>query len=457
MNKTLPPEIETLLRERPGLRFLEVLLADINGVIRGKRLPLDETATLFGRGINLSASAHLLDMRGRNVEGPGLGTDDGDPDFLCLPVPGSVAPVPWSDESLGQCLISMYTRDGHPYFAEGRHVLQAVTRRFTEQGLTPVVAMELEFYLLADSEHRPPELCIGRIPGTRTVHTGPQLYNVEDLHDLDPFLRDLEHACRLQHLPATTVVSECAPGQFEVNLHHVADAVAAADHAVLLRRAIRGVARRHGLAATFMAKPFEDFGGSGTHVHVSLVDRDGRNVFAPAAAGEPFSPRLPQAVAGLLAAMPESMAIFAPNANSYRRLRPGSFAPIAPNWGRNHRNVAVRVPLSESTDTRIEHRVAGADANPYLTLAAVLAGMHHGLSGALVPPRMIAEGEVVGREVRVPNRWEAALDAFAAGRILPAYLGEEFCRVYAQCRRTEADQFHYQVGDLDYEWYLRVL
>jgi glutamine synthetase len=457
MRNDLPPEIAALLAIAPDIDQLEVIVADINGVVRGKRLPIAETPTLFGRGINFSASAHLLDMRGRNIDGLKLGTEDGDPDFLCRPVPGSVVRVPWASRPLAQCLISMYTTSGAPYFAEGRHVLEAVNGRFTAAGLTPVVATELEFYLLADSATPLPELIVGRIPGTATVHTGPQLYNVEDLHDIDGFLRDLEAACRAQNLPATTAVSESAPGQFEVNLHHVADAVLACDHAVLLRRAVRGVARRHGLAATFMAKPFAEHAGSGLHVHVSLQDKSGINVFAPRAAGEAYSPELAHAVGGTLAAMAESMAIFAPNANSYRRFRPGAFAPVSPNWGVNHRNVAVRIPMSERADTRLEHRVAGADANPYLTVAAILSGMHHGMTANLAPPPPVGEGHRAEHADRLPVRWEQALDRFAAGSLLPGYLGARFCQVFEQCRRWEAEQFHAQVGHLDYEWYLRVL
>lgn len=457
MQSDLPSEISALLKRVPAIDQVEVLIADINGVMRGKRLPVAETQALFDRGINFSASAHLLDMRGRNIDGLRLGTEDGDPDFLCRPVPGSVVPVPWASRPLAQCLISMYTTAGVPYFAEGRHVLEAVTARFTAANLTPVVATELEFYLLADNLKPLPELIVGRIPGTSTVHTGPQLYNVEDLHDIDALLQELEDACRLQNLPATTAVSECAPGQFEVNLHHVADAVLACDHAVLLRRAVRGVARRHGFAATFMAKPFAEHAGSGLHVHVSLKDRTGANIFAPRADGGAPAPELEHAIAGTLAAMAESMAIFAPNANSYRRFRPGAFAPVAPNWGANHRNVAVRIPMSQSDDTRLEHRVAGADANPYLAVAAILAGMHHGMAAMLAPPPPVGEGQVAPPSGRLPVRWETALDRFAAGGILPGYLGGDFCRVFEHCRRWEAEQFHGQVGHLDYEWYLRVL
>jgi glutamine synthetase len=457
MDQKLPEEICNLLREQPELRYLEVLLVDVNGIVRGKRIALAETAALFGRGINLPGSLHLLDMRGRNIEGLVIGTDDGDPDMVCRPVPGSVAMAPWVTHPVAQCLIAMYTPDGAPWFADSRHVLAGVNERFRTRGLTVVTAVEMEFYLLADQAGPLPELKIGRIPGTQSLHTGPQLFNVEDLHELDGFLHDLDAACRAQNLPASTAISECAPGQFEINLHHVADPMRACDHAALLRRAIRGVARNHGLAATFMAKPFAEFSGSGTHVHVSVYDAQGRNIFAPVEQGALFSPALRHAVGGLVAAMPESMAIFCPNANSYRRLRPGAFAPVYANWGPNHRNVAIRIPISDPENARIEHRVAGADANPYLVTAAILAGIHDGLERKIEPPPMIPEGAPIRPDKPLPNRWEAALDAMAAGRILQAHLGERFCRVYEKARRIESEQFHAQVSHLDYEWYLRVL
>jgi glutamine synthetase len=457
MQQELPDELRKLAHDHPQVRYVEALLVDVNGIVRGKRIALEEAAALWGRGINLPGALHLLDMRGRNIEGLRIGTDDGDPDMISRAVPGTLAMTPWLEHPIAQCLLGMYMPTGEPWFADSRHVLAAVYRHYRERGLSVVAAVEMEFYLLADDDGPLPELRIGRIPGTQTLHTGPQLFNIEDLHELDGFLHELNAACRAQQLPASTAISECAPGQFEINLHHVDGPLRACDHAVLLRRAIRGVARRHGMAATFMAKPFAEFSGSGSHVHVSVYDRDGRNFFAPVVAGEPFAPALRHAVGGLVAVMPESMAFFCPNANSYRRLRPGAFAPIYANWGLNHRNVAIRIPASDAMNLRIEHRVAGADANPYLATAAILAGMLHGMEHRIEPPRMIAEGETIHPEKLLPNRWEAALDALEGARTLPPYLGERFCNVYAQARRTESEQFHAQVSHLDYEWYLRVL
>jgi len=451
--------IQALLDSCPELQVMELLLPDINGILRGKRINRDEFGQLCSAGINLPASAHLVDSRGMSIDGLDAGSADGDPDYLCRPVPASFAPVPWADPRLGQCLISMYQADGRPYFADARHVLGRVNEQLAGSGYRAVVAIELEFYLLADDVGGGPRARLGRIPGLQRHQEGPQLYSLEDLHELESFFSAIDDVCSAQGIPASTAISEYAPGQYEINLRHVDDAARACDHAVLLRRTIRGVARRHRMAATFMAKPFAGHGGSGMHVHVSLLDGAGRPVFRRDGScidGVPASVR--HAVGGLVAAMDESMAIFCPNANSYRRLRPGSFAPVSPNWGCNHRNLALRIPLSDDDNIRIEHRVPGADANPYLVVAAILAGMHHGLVNRIEPPEMIREKEVVkpGKPT-LPLHWNLALSSLEEARILPAGMGPEFIRVFGQCRRCEAERFQAQVSNIDYDWYLRVV
>jgi glutamine synthetase len=242
-----------------------------------------------------------------------------------------------------------------------------------------------------------------------------------------------------------------------VNLRHVADPALACDHAVLLKRAVKAVARRHGLAASFMAKPFADFSGCGLHIHVSLLNADGENVFAGTSVDGEFSDQLRHAIGGLVESMADSMAIFAPNANSYRRFRPRCYAPLTPNWGPNHRSLALRIPLSAPADTRVEHRVAGADANPYLVVAAVLAGIHFGIVSECEPGPMVKTREPIKERITLPVRWEAALSVFESGSILPEYLGEKYHKLFAACRREECDRFHAQVSNRDYEWYLRAV
>ncbi len=450
-------ELQRFLDEQPGCGMIELLIADMVGVLRGKRVLPEEFDKVFGKGFNIPGSAVMLDTMGAVIPGLPYGAEDGDPDVYARPVPGSLAPIPWARRHCGQALFALYDRDGSPYFADPRHVLTRAAEPLRRRGLTVVMAAELEFYLI-EAGHHGVSPRLPAIPGTRFGQRGEQVYHPDDLWELEAFLDELTETCRAQSLPVGTTISEFAPGQFEVNLHHVPDPVLACDHAVLLKRAVRAVARRHGTAACFMAKPFAEFAGSGLHFHVSLLDEDGSNFLSggnPDLAVPPFHDRLRHAVGGLQATMGDAMALFAPNGNSYRRLRPDFFAPVMPNWGVNHRGVSIRIPLSGPRNLRIEHRTAGADANPYLVAAAVLAGIEHGLEHGIAPDRMVAEGELVELEVRLPVRWDEALERFGESTVLPRYLGREYCRVYEHARRVESQRFHNEVSDRDYQWYLR--
>ncbi|MBX6323663.1 MAG: glutamine synthetase, partial [Rhodospirillaceae bacterium] len=350
-------------------------------------------------------------------------------------------------------LLTMHELDGAPAPADPRHALARVIERFAPLGLTPVAAVELEFYLLdrAPGPDGRPQPAASPVSGRRPGQL--QAYWLDDLDDMAPVLQDVFRACAMQGIPAETLIAEYSPGQFEIVLRHRADALRAADEAVMYKRLVRGVAARHGLDATFMAKPFAERAGSGMHLHVSLETADGANAFADEdPAGGPL---LRHAVAGTMATMAESMAVFAPNANSYRRFRRNSYAPMAPAWGINNRSVALRVPAGPAAARHVEHRVAGADANPYLALAAVLAGMHHGIVSRLDPGPPVSGNAYARLAPSLPLDWARALDAFAASTLLKDYLGERFCEIYLAIKRAEAERFGAQVSELDYAWYLR--
>jgi glutamine synthetase len=455
-NEKSGDELQRFLKAYPDTKLLELLQPDMNGVFRGKRLPAEEFTKLFDGGVNYCASSVVMDTKGEAFDTIFYGNRDGDPDVIGHPVAGSLAPVPWASQPIGQVILRLNDTDGSPYFADPRTVLDSVLKKLTDMDLKPVVATELEFYLLEhDGEKFVPK--VSRLPGSDLPQNGVQFSTLDELALIDPFLADVDRVCQLQNVPAGTALSEYAPGQFEINLHHVDDAVLACDHAVLLKRIIKAVAQQHELAASFMAKPFTDFAGCGMHMHISLIDADGNNVFAGSSADGEFSDTLRHAIGGMAETMAESMAIFAPNANSYRRYGRNSYVPSAPNWGPNHRDLALRIPLSSPENTRVEHRVACADANPYLAMAAVLAGLHHGITNKCDPGVMVAAGEEVDEEITLPVRWELALDAFAAGKILPQYFGETYHEVFEKCRREECDRFHAEVSEHDYEWYLRAV
>ena len=450
-------ELTAFLKDAPDTQLLEIAVADMNGILRGKRLQKEDFASPFSNsGINYCASSVVMDTKGEAFNNVVYGSGDGDPDIIGHAVPGSLAVIPWAAAPSAQVLLDLTGTDGVPYPLDPRNVLRNAIKPLTDMGLRPMIATELEFYLIEhDGQQFRPK--VGRIPGSQLPQSGLQYSSLDDLADIDPFLRDLAEVCRAQNIPAGAALSEYAPGQFEVNLQHVDDPVLAADHAIYLKRAVKAVAKRNDLAASFMAKPFAGFAGCGMHVHISLLDVDGNNVFEGSSADGPFSDTLRHAVGGMAAAMKESMAVFAPNANSYRRYSRNSYVPSTPNWGPNHRDLALRIPLSSAKNTRIEHRVAGADSNPYLVLAAVLAGIHHGIASKADPGVMVKTREEIESKTTLPVRWELALDIYDAGRILPQYFGQEFYRVFASCRREECDRFRAEISNRDYEWYLRAV
>ncbi len=452
----LKQELKAYMERWPDTRFMDVFSPDINGVPRGKRIPVEDFGKVFGKGANFCASSALLHTKGDAPENVVYGTHDGDPDVKSIAVAGSLAPVPWAEIPTAQCLLELTEFDGTPFFLDPRNVLRKALQPLKDMGLHPVMATELEFYLVRhDGTTFVPRL--PTIPGSNLPQTGIQYSCFEDLDDVEPFLVDLDKFCRAQNIPAGAALSEYSPGQFEVNLNHVDDPALACDHAILLKRAVKAAARKNGMAATFMAKPFAEHAGSGMHMHISLLDDDGNNIFSGESKDGDFSDSLRHAIGGLAEAMPESMAVFAPNANSYRRYAPGFYAPATPNWGPNHRDLAMRIPVSSQKNRRVEHRVAGADSNPYLVVASVMAGIHHGIKNQCDPGPMTPEGADIEYKMTLPVRWPYALDTFEAGRILPEYFGKEYHRVFGVCRREESDKFHCEVSNKDYEWYLRAV
>lgn len=461
MSTTQPSDSEAVafLEQNPDVLTIDMLVPDMNGILRGKQLTREYLPKLYTDGVRMPGSNYLLDWTGQNIETLDYGSADGDPDFLCFPVSGTLARIDWARRPSAQVLASMVDANGTPHFADPRHILSRVLKRFEEIGLTPVVAIEYEFYLIdqedaANGNVRPAR---GRETAWRSNTTN--VYGVEELYDFEEMFDEIQQVCAAQGLPAETFVVEYASGQYEINLHHEADALKACDQAILLERCIKAVARKHGVIASFMAKPFSDQAGCGLHIHCSLLDKDGNNVLAgpmDEAIGRPISDTMRHAVAGLLQTMREGMAIFAPNANSYRRLRPGTYAPVRGLWGGDNRTVPLRIPGGSEKAIRVEHRVAGADANPYLVMATVLAGIHHGITNKLKPqPPVVGDGYAEEGGIELPIRWPVALAAFDESNFLDEYLGEEWCDVFLAARQFEAENHHFTIHQLDYAWYLR--
>ena len=448
-------EAKAFFAAHPEVDAVDLIFTNMCGVPRGKRLRQHEILSVYECGRFLPISVTFADITGRDVEETKLLWETGDADCQVWPVPGTLVPTPWGGPDAAQVLTSFHELDGTPHDLDPRNVLNGVIAKLQAIGLTPVVAVELEFYLLQEgrgADGRPQPAKSGEIE-----RSDIQVYGMAELDDQRPFLDDLYAGADAQGIPLESAISEYAAGQFELTLRHKPDALRACDDAVMYKRLVKATAAKHGIEATFMAKPFSESAGNGMHLHVSLVDDQGVNVFA--ADDAEGSPLLRHAIAGMKALLADSFAIFAPNANSYRRFRANSYAPVAPTWGVNNRTVSFRVPAGSPASRHVEHRACGADANPYLAVAAVLAAMHHGIAGKLDPgPAIVGNGyeaEPASDADPMPANWFAAVDRFAASALMKEYLGARFVDVYAAVKRSEQDRYFAEVPELDYAWYLR--
>ena len=451
MSNSADSEWAQLLAKHPDIRFVDAFVTDLNGVERGKRIDRASADKIWSAGMPLPGSMFALDVLGATVQATGLGFDDGDADRPCRPVAGTLVPVPW-DPLLAQLQLSMFEPDGRAFFGDPRHVLARVLEKFQRLNLTPVVAIEYEFYFVdkarsADGQPQPPPL-----PLTTRREFRTQINSMSDLNEYSTLLSAIDGACQQQRVPASSALAEYGPGQFEINLHHQADALRACDEAMRFKRIVKCVARTHGCDATFLAKPYRDMAGSGLHIHVSVLDAGGRNIFACDDPGE--NADLRHAVAGLLATLADGMAICAPGPNSYRRFVRESYVPMMPSWSINNRGSAIRIPMSDAANKRIEHRLAGADANPYLVMAWVLAGIHYGLSRAVEPPPVLQGNAYETQGEPLPTHWPLAIEKFRGSDLAREYLGKPFSKLFATVKRAELEDFNSYVTPLEVAWFM---
>lgn len=413
----------------------------------------------FGQGVNFPLSLHGLDVWGNEVPNTGLHISSGDLDGFCTAVPDTLCAVPWGSDATGeadattaQVILQTKTPEHESFGGCSRAVLEQALDRLSDRGLTPVCAFELEFHLLkanADWQGGRPEVAaFDETPDAQLM------YGLDALADKAPVFADIRRAAHWAGLPIDTIVKEAGSGQFEVNLNHRDNALRAADDVILLKRVIGEAARKHGLCATFMAKPYMDQPGNGMHVHTSLLDDTGTNIFA----GDTGTTRQHHAVAGLLQSMPDMALIFINTRNGFRRMAPGSYAPTRSNWGANNRSVAVRLPAAPDSAKRIEHRVSGADANPYLVLAALLHGMMDGLDKKVEPSPPVTgnayEETTPNRGEALPVSQEAALEIFRNSVYAERVLGTQMHSILSAVKQAEIDGFANDISPFEYRTFL---
>ncbi|MDE1895702.1 MAG: glutamine synthetase [Rhodospirillales bacterium] len=452
MNILTNPDIEAKAALLSGADYIEAFVIDVNGVPRGKWLQRDKAKSLLGSGIALPRSAYLLDIWGRDIIEGGIAYDTGDPDGMCVAVPHSITRMGWADGNVVQALLTMREPDGELYYLDPRSALTRVLQRYTKAGLTPALGVELEFYLV---DPRQDGLKIAPRGADESGWRGWQIdaVGLGEVHDYEPILREMMACAKAQDIILETLVSESGPGQFEVTLKYSTDALRVADSANLFKRTIKQVARKHGLTATFMAKPYGQWAGSGMHVHMSILDNAGKNIFT--GTPERASPELYHALGGIIHNMPDTMLTLAPHANSYRRFAPGVHAPTYGDWGHDNRMASVRVITADPAASRIEHRVAGADCNPYLAFASLLGTALHGIE-TKADPGPETHGTVRSPTApRLPIAWSGAVDRFASSAAMGEIFGKDFQRYYIACKRQEISELRKRISDVEYDAYLK--
>ena len=438
-----------LINTSPAPTSLRAALWDINGVLRGKRLPATSLSKLDRGGLRMPLSIAGMDIWGADIADNPAVFASGDADGLCEPTGRGPVPLPWLSHPTSLVPVWLREEGGAPYLGDPRRVLAHVLERYHKRGWRPVVATELEFYLVART---PAGIAPAASPVTGRTANGPGAMAMAEIDDFSGFIEEVFAAGELQGLALDAAISENGAGQFEINLMHSDDALRAADDALLFKLLVKGIARKHGFEATFMAKPFAGMAGSGLHVHFSLIDEAGCNLFDD---GGPLgSDLLRNAVAGLQAHMVDQTPIFAPHFNSYKRLQPNTYAPVRANWGYENRMTALRVPGGPAVARRIEHRVSGADANPYLVLAAILAAAFDGIERALMPTKPASAAGPADPVAELPAEWRGAIEGFAASTAMAEMFPAQFRECFLAVKRQELTTFATRITSFERETYL---
>ncbi len=408
---------------------VECVIPDMTGIARGKILPKD--LFLKSGEMRIPKSVLLNTVNGQQPDnGPYVG--DTDPDMVCKPDATTARVVPWAAEPVAVVIHDCEEWDGRPVQLSPRAVLRRVLALYEQRGWKPVVAPEMEFYLVARQQnpHEPLQPPLGR---TGKPEVGRQSYSIDAVNDFDPFFMELSRFCEIHDLGVETLIHEAGPGQMEINFTH-GDPLELADRVFLFKRTVRETALRHGVFATFVAKPMEGEPGSAMHIHLSIVDGDGNNIFSreDGNASEHFH----HFIGGLQSYIPQIMPMFAPYVNSYRRLSPYMSAPINVRWGYDNRTCGIRIPKSDPEARRVENRVPGVDVNPYLAMAATLACGWLGLRDKVQPTEpMVDSAWNVDHEL--PRHLEDAIEAMRACEEMRDILGENFVDAFCAVKELE--------------------
>ena len=422
-----------------GVGEVECIIPDMNGVQRGKVLPAKKFLGSVKDGtLRIPGSIFTVTINGEYPEDIGHIIPEYDPDQIMVPDASTICEAPGFTTPTAYVICDAFDQAGVPTAIAPRMILKRVLKLYEDKGWKPIVAPEVEFYLVSknidpDFPLVPPSGRSGR------PETASQPYGLEALGEFEEIIDHIYDFCEKAGLDIDTMIHESGAAQLEVNFVH-GDPLRLADEVLLFKRIVRQVALEHGVYATFLAKPMSDQPGSAMHIHQSVLDAaTGKNIFSLSNGKD--SALFRSYIAGLARLLPQVAPMFAPNVNSFRRMRPDSDAPINVQWGSDNRSCGLRIPMSDGKNRRIENRLPGADANPYLAMAASLVCGYVGMVERMVPPKSVS-GSAYNRARTLPRTLEAALDRFSHCKPVKALLGQDFFEVFYAIK--ECELFNYQ-------------
>ncbi|QQX81145.1 glutamine synthetase [Shewanella sp. KX20019] len=431
---------------------VECVVGDMTGIARGKIAPVGKF--IDEKGMRLPESVLLQTVTGDYVEDTAYDAllDAADIDFVCVPDENAVFKLPWTIEATAQVIHDTYDKMGNPIELSPRNLLKKVLKLYEDKGWKPVVAPEMEFYLTRINED-PDQALIPPIGRSGRQESGRQSFSIDAANEYDPLFEDMYDWCEIQGLDIDTLIHEEGTAQMEINFSH-GDALSLADQVFVFKRTLREAALKHKVCATFMAKPITNEPGSAMHLHQSIVDiKSGKNIFTNEDGTK--GPLFYSYIGGLQKFIPELLPLFAPNVNSFRRFLPGTSAPVNLEWGEENRTCGLRIPESSPQNLRVENRIAGADANSYLSIAASLLCGYMGMVEDVKPLTPVqGRANETRSGISLPLTLEEALAVMAESSACREYLGETFTNGYIAVKQADLENYRQVISSWERKFLL---
>jgi len=423
------------------IQNINIVLTDLNGIFRGKKIPLSQIDKIEKGNFRMPFSVLNLDIWGNDIEKSRWVFDSGDADGKCFWTKRKPLILSIANTKSAILPVAMHYEDGKPFLGDPYHFLMKLENNLKNKKLKPIVGVELEFYLIKE--------------GSKNDPIESNMYSISELNKNSELFDEISAACEENNIKIESTISESGPGQFEIVLLHNDSLVTVAENIIFLKYIIRNLSLKYGYDASFMSKPFGDLAGNGMHVHCSILNDSNENIFDNGTTEG--SEQLKFAIKGLIDTMQETTLIMAPHLNSYRRIVSETHAPNIISWGYENRTVALRVPGGDNKSKRIEHRVAGSDVNPYLLLSAIILGLEKGINEKMLPANPEDGNAYSSDNQSLPGSWQASFNKFKNSEFIKKNFPKELIEMYLDCKSQECQKLTSKVSNEELQAYLKTV